>query len=75
MGRRPTRGVWGLGARRPGQVGEEAALFPGGDDGEPAAGGEGVGGSVAVDFGRPPAAENPVGQRMGGAVEGGGQGG
>jgi hypothetical protein len=51
---------------RPGQVGEEAARVPGADGGGSAAW---RGARVSADFGRPPAAENPVGQRTGGAAE------
>jgi hypothetical protein len=48
------------------------------DDGEEADGGgpaawQGV--RASADFGRPAAVENPVGQRTGGAAEGGGWGG
>jgi hypothetical protein len=53
--------------RRPVQVGEEASRVLGADDGGPAAW-RGV--RALADFGRPPAAENPVGQRTGGAAEG-----
>jgi hypothetical protein len=57
---------------RPGLVGEEAARVPGADSGGPAAW---RGARASVDFRRPAAAENPVGQRTGGAAEGGGRGG
>jgi hypothetical protein len=50
----------------------EAARVPGADSSGPAAW-RGV--RALADFGRPAAAENPVGQRTGGAAEGGGQGG
>jgi hypothetical protein len=63
--------------RRPGQVGEEAARVPGADGGGPAAwrGVRASAGRWTTDFGRPPAAENPVGQRTGGTAEGGSRGG
>jgi hypothetical protein len=54
---------------RPGrtrQLGEEAAHVPGADGGRPAVW---RGARVSADFGRPAAAENPVGQRTGGAAE------
>jgi hypothetical protein len=52
--------------RRPGQVREEVARVPGADGGGPAAW---RGERVSADFGRPAAAENPVGQRTGAAAE------
>jgi hypothetical protein len=63
--------------RRPGQVEEEAACVPGADSGGPAAwrGARASAGRWTVDFGRPAAAENPVGQKTRGAMEGGDQGG
>jgi hypothetical protein len=57
---------------RPGQVEEEAAHVPGADGGGPMAW-RGV--RASADSGRPAAVENPVGQRTGGAAEGGGRGG
>jgi hypothetical protein len=57
---------------RAGKVGEEAARVPGADNGGPTAW---RGARVSADFGRPAAAENPVGQRTGGAAEGGSRGG
>jgi hypothetical protein len=57
---------------RPGQVGEEAARVPGANGGGPAAW---QGARASADFGRPAAAKNPMGQRMGGTAEGGGRGG
>jgi hypothetical protein len=56
--------------RRPRQVGEEVARVPGADSGGPAAW---RGARASADFRRPTAVENPVGQRTGGATEGGGR--
>jgi hypothetical protein len=76
---------------RPGQVGEEAARVPGADGGRPAAwrgaraSGDfgrpvadrqrGGGARASADFERLAVVENPMGQRTGGAAEGGGRGG
>jgi hypothetical protein len=54
------------------EVAEEAACVPGADGGGPAAW---RGARASADFRRPAAAENPVGQRTGGATEGNGRGG
>jgi hypothetical protein len=62
-------------SRRPGrpvQVGEEVARVPRADGGGPATW---WGARASADFGRPAAAENPVGERTGGAAEGGSRGG
>jgi hypothetical protein len=61
---------------RLGQVGEEVDRVPGADGGMAGGGGgKASAGRWTTDFGRPAAAENPGGQRMGGAAEGGGWGG
>jgi hypothetical protein len=77
-GGRRRGGGWGGGPHE--EYGEEAgedgvevvARVLGADDGGPAAW---RGARASADFGRPAVAENPVGQKMGSAAEGGGQGG
>jgi hypothetical protein len=74
-GRAPEAGEDGATAaepRRLGQVGEKATHVPGADGGRPVAWRRA---RASAEFGRPAAAENPVGQRTGGAAEGGGRGG
>jgi hypothetical protein len=62
--------------RRPGQVGEEVSRVLGADGDGPVAwrGARASASRWTVDFERLAAVGNPVGQRMGGAAEGGGRG-